>query len=147
MQLEIRDARRNDINQIFELYTNLHDNTIPLIDNRIKSIWNKIIDDRDHHIILGCLNGKIVSSCVLVVIPNLTHNQRPYALIENVVTHNKYRNRGYASAVLDYARRVAKDNNCYKVMLLTGSIDKSTLDFYRKAGFNSEDKTAFIQWL
>ncbi len=147
MQLEIRDARRNDINQLLELYTNLHDNPIPLIDDRIKAVWNKIIDDRDHHIILGCLNEKIISSCVLVVIPNLTHNQRPYALVENVVTHEKYRNRGYASAVLDYAERVAKDNDCYKIMLLTGSKEKSTLDFYRKAGFNSEDKTAFIQWL
>lgn len=147
MQLEIRDARRNDINQLLELYTNLHDNPIPLIDDKIKAIWNKIIDDRDHHIILGCLNEKIISSCVLVVIPNLTHNQRPYALIENVVTHEKYRNRGYASAVLDYAKRFAKDNDCYKIMLLTGSKEKSTLDFYRKAGFNSEDKTAFIQWL
>ncbi len=147
MQLEIRDARRNDINQILELYTNLHNNPIPLIDDKIKAIWNKIIDDRDHHIILGCLNEKIISSCVLVVIPNLTHNQRPYALVEYVVTHEKYRNRGYASAVLDYAKRVAKDNDCYKIMLLTGSKEKSTLDFYRKAGFNSEDKTAFIQWL
>lgn len=147
MQLEIRDARRNDINQLLELYTNLHNNPIPLIDDKIKAIWNKIIDDRDHHIILGCLNDMIISSCVLVIIPNLTHNQRPYALVENVVTHDKYRSRGYASAVLDYARRVAKDNDCYKIMLLTGSKEKSTLDFYRKAGYNSEDKTAFIQWL
>ncbi len=147
MQLEIRDARRNDINQLLELYKNLHNNPIPLIDDKIKAVWNKIIDDRDNHIILGCLNEKIISSCVLVVIPNLTHNQRPYAFVENVVTHEKYRNRGYASAILDYAKRVAKDNDCYKIMLLTGSKEKSTLDFYRKAGFNSEDKTAFIQWL
>ena len=33
------------------------------------------------------------------------------------------------------------------MMLLTGSKKKSTLDFYRKAGYNSEDKTAFIQWV
>ena len=32
-------------------------------------------------------------------------------------------------------------------MLLTGTKNESTLDFYRKAGYNSEDKTAFIQWL
>lgn len=37
--------------------------------------------------------------------------------------------------------------NCYKMMLLTGSKEKSTLGFYTKAGYNSTDKTAFIQWL
>lgn len=34
-----------------------------------------------------------------------------------------------------------------KMMLLTGSKKESTLDFYRKAGYNSDDKTAFIQWI
>ena len=32
-------------------------------------------------------------------------------------------------------------------MLLTGSKEERTLDFYRNAGYNSADKTAFIQWL
>ena len=32
-------------------------------------------------------------------------------------------------------------------MLLTGSKNETTLKFYNKAGYNSLDKTAFIQWL
>ncbi len=32
-------------------------------------------------------------------------------------------------------------------MLLTGSKEPGTLEFYRNVGYNSEDKTAFIQWL
>ncbi len=37
--------------------------------------------------------------------------------------------------------------NCYEMMLLTGSKEESKLNFYRKARYNSEDKTAFIQWI
>ena len=33
------------------------------------------------------------------------------------------------------------------MMLLTGSKEESTLRFYERAGYNSKDKTAFIQWL
>ena len=33
------------------------------------------------------------------------------------------------------------------MMLLTGAKDQKTLDFYKRAGYNSEDKTAFIQWI
>ena len=33
------------------------------------------------------------------------------------------------------------------MMLLTGSKKESTLKFYERAGYNSSDKTAFIQWL
>ena len=92
-------------------------------------------------------DGILVSFCVCVIIPNLTRNIRPYAFIENVVTHEKYRGRGYATECLHYAKQIAVENNCYKMMLLTGSKEESTLNFYSKAGYNSTDKTAFIQWL
>ena len=82
-----------------------------------------------------------------VIIPNLTRGVRPYALVENVVTHKDYRNRGYATAVLQKAKQTAEESNCYKMMLLTGAKDEKTLRFYQKSGYNSSDKTAFIQWL
>lgn len=31
-------------------------------------------------------------------------------------------------------------------MLLTGSKNEKTLNFYENAGYNGVDKTAFIQW-
>ena len=82
-----------------------------------------------------------------IIITNLTRNIRPYAFIENVVTHSDYRGKGYATACLNYAKELAQKADCYKMMLLTGSKNDKTLDFYKKAGYNSEDKTAFIQWL
>ena len=33
------------------------------------------------------------------------------------------------------------------MMLLTGSKEQKTLEFYKNAGYNCTDKTAFIQWL
>ena len=48
---------------------------------------------------------------------------------------------------LEDARKIAENENCYKMMLLTGSKKPETLRFYEKAGYNSNDKTAFIRWL
>lgn len=109
--------------------------------------WEQIVQDENHHLIVNEIDGKIVSSCVCVIIPNLTRNARPYAFVENVVTHTDFRKRGLASECLAYAKQIALQNHCYKMMLLTGSKEKKTLDFYRNAGYNSVDKTAFIQWL
>lgn len=63
------------------------------------------------------------------------------------MTDAAYRGKGYATECLSYARQIAKQTNCYKMMLLTGSKKESTLNFYENAGYNSTDKTAFIQWL
>ena len=103
--------------------------------------------DVNNHIIVNEISGKIVSSCVCVIIPNLTRNIRPYAFIENVVTHSDYRGNGYATECLNYAKEIAIKSDCYKMMLLTSSKNEKTLSFYKGAGYNSTDKTAFIQWL
>ena len=113
----------------------------------LKKTWNQIIEDPNHHLIVKEIDGQIVSSCVCVIIPNLTRNVRPYAFVENVVTHANHRGKGYASECLDFARKIAEQENCYKMMLLTGSKNPKTLHFYEKAGYNSSDKTAFIQWI
>jgi GNAT superfamily N-acetyltransferase len=93
-------------------------------------------------IYVGTHDDVIVSTCTLVVIPNLTRGGQPYALIENVVTAAEHRGRGYGRATLKQAVASAWKNGCYKVMLLTGSTKPETLGFYRSAGFE-ENKTGF----
>lgn len=143
----IREITVSDFNGLMKLYTQLHENIIPEKIPDILTLWERIIEDKDHHIIVAEENGEIISSCVCVIIPNLTHNQRPYAFVENVVTDEKYRKKGFATKCLNYAKEIAIKENCYKIMLLTGSKRESTLNFYEEAGYNRRDKTAFIQWL
>lgn len=143
----VREAEKNDLDKILQLYLYLHEKSIPKDSEHLRNTWNNIINDANHHLIVYEADGEIVASCVCVIIPNLTRNVRPYAFVENVVTHGNYRKKGYATACLNYAKQLAKENNCYKMMLLTGSKEESTLNFYRNAGYNSSDKTAFIQWI
>ena len=102
----VREANTNDLNEILQLYLYLHEESIPDDTEHLRNTWENIINDANHHLIVCEIDGKIVASCVCVIIPNLTRNVRPYAFVEN-----------------------------------------STLNFYRNAGYNSSDKTAFIQWL
>ena len=143
----IREANRDDLKDILELYLDLHETEIPEGSEHLSDTWKQIINDENHHLIVCEEDGKIVSSCVCVIIPNLTRNVRPYAFVENVVTHRDFRGKGYATECLNFAKGIAVNNNCYKMMLLTGSKSEETLNFYKKAGYNSTDKTAFIQWL
>ncbi len=143
----IREITVDDFSGLSQLYTHLHSNKpVEENDDNIR-LFNEIISDKNHHIIVAEKDGKIVSSCVCVIVPNLTHKQQPYALIENVVTDKNYRKMGLASECLSYAKQLAVENNCYKMMLLTGSKKRSTHKFYRKNGYNSFEKTGYIQRL
>ncbi len=143
----VREIYINELTSLLELYTHLHETGLPENTEYLEKTWNTICNDENHHIIVCDIEGKIVSSCVCVIIPNLTRNIRPYAFIENVVTHSDYRCKGYATACLEFAKEIALKENCYKMMLLTGSKENSTIEFYKQAGYNKNDKTAFIQWL
>lgn len=143
----VREAVKKDLGELLHLYLFLHEKDIPEQSQHLQNVWNEIISDKNHHIIVNVVDGRIVSSCVCVIIPNLTRNVRPYAFVENVVTHLECRGKGYATECLNYAREIAKNQNCYKMMLLTSSKEQKTLNFYENAGYNSADKTAFIQWL
>ena len=143
----VREIKENERNELLNLYLYLHEKTVPEMTEHLKNTWETIMRDKNHHIIVNEVDNKIVSSCVCVIIPNLTRNVRPYALIENVVTREDYRGKGYATECLNYAKKIAEKENCYKMMLLTGSKKDATLKFYCNAGYNSSDKTAFIQWL
>ncbi len=143
----VREAVKEDLDELLHLYLFLHEKDIPEQSQHLQNVWNEIISDKNHHIIVNVVDGRIVSSCVCVIIPNLTRNVRPYAFVENVVTHLECKGKGYATECLNYAREIAKNQNCYKMMLLTCSKEQKTLNFYENAGYNSADKTAFIQWL
>lgn len=143
----VREAKQEDLNAVLGLYLYLHEKSLPEFSDQLIAAWNQIIQDENHHLIVNELNGTIISSCVCVIIPNLTRNVRPYAFIENVVTHSQHRGKGYATQCLNFAKEIAEKHNCYKMMLLTGSNDPKTLRFYQNAGYNCTDKTAFIQWI
>ena len=117
----IREAKREDLGALLELYLFLHEDCIPEMNSHLEETWERIIGDQNHHLIVCEVEGKIASSCVCVIIPNLTRNVRPYAFVENVVTHADYRGKGYATECLDFAKKIAEQENCYKMMLLTGS--------------------------
>lgn len=143
----IRVAKDGDLEGILELYLDLHEDSIPEDSEKRRNTWAKILKDDNYNIIVAEVEGKIVSSCTCIIVPNLTRNISPYALVENVVTKKEYEGKGYARACLDYAKKIAIENDCYKIMLSTGSHKERTHEFYKSCGYSSEGKTAYVNML
>ncbi len=141
--MAIRLARQDDMPALLNLYAHLNPNDPPLAQNTAQALWQQMLTSPGLFIFLGDINGQVVTTCTLIVTPNLTRGGRPYAIIENVVTHSEFRNQGLGKAILAEAVRRAAESNCYKVVLTTGSKRESTLAFYEKAGFSRNSRSAF----
>ena len=145
--INIREANATDLEDLLHLYSALYGKNVMKQDKEMKNIWNRMLTDQFYHIIVAEEDGKLVSTCVCVIVQNLTYDHRPYAIVENIVTDSEYRAQGLATACLQEAQRIAEKENCYKIMLTTASKLNSTHKFYEKLGYNKEDMTAFTQWL
>jgi len=148
MNNEVRLIKYEELEGLIDLYTYLNPDDPDLKGtDYINRLWKKIFNDPTRYYFVVEEDGILVSSCTLIIIANLTRSGRPFGLIENVVTHEKYRNRGYGTAILHKAVEIAKESNCYKIMLLTGRKEESVLRFYENAGFKKGVKTGFIMRL
>ena len=145
--ITIREAQVTDLDDLLHLYSVLYGNTVLKKDKEMQTIWNRMLTDQYYHVIVAEEDGKIVSTCVCVIIQNLTFEHRPYAIIENIVTKSEYRAQGLATACLQEAKNIAEKAGCYKITLSTASKLSSTHKFYEKLGYNKEGLTAFTQWL
>ena len=126
------------------LYRQLNPDDPVVDESKGRPVFESIIESESNSLIVAEINNAVVSSCYLNIIPNLTRNTRPYAVIENVITGQNYRNRGIGKAIMQYAISRAWEAGCYKVMLLTGRKEEATLEFYKSCGLESGLKTAFI---
>lgn len=78
----IREIKIEELNELLELYMHLHEPGVPEHSENLEKTWNTICNDDDNHHIIVCeIDGKIVSSCVCVIIPNLTSSFSSLALM------------------------------------------------------------------
>ncbi len=141
----LRTLVYGDLDRLLGLYAHLFESDAPPPERpTLLAIWQRIVESP----MLRCLGleleGRLISSCTLTITPNLTRGGRPYGQIENVVTHTEYRRRGFGQALIRHALGLAWEQNCYKVMLLTGKPDAHP--FYEACGFRKDVKTGFVAY-
>jgi GNAT superfamily N-acetyltransferase len=144
MHPTVRPATPADQPSLIDLYSQLHPADPPWpSDEAAAGALSNVIGHPGATILVCEADGRVVSTCVLFVVPNFSRAGRPIGMIENVVTHRDYRKRGLGRQVVQRAIEIARQSNCYKVMLMTGSRNEATLRFYETAGMQRGTKTAF----
>jgi GNAT superfamily N-acetyltransferase len=139
-----REARPDDFEQIIRLYRQLQPDDPVLDDGSDTAAFEQILGSPALHLFVLELEGIVVATTYLNVIPNITRSASPYAIIENVVVEGSRRGTGLGKQILTGTLQAAWDAGCYKAMLMTGSHKPATHAFYRACGFSADAKTAYV---
>ena len=141
--MEFRTLTGEDLESLLELYRQLDADDDQSTPEQSEKVWMQIENDPNIQYFGAIENGKVVSTCYAVYIPNLTRGNRGICFIENVVTDKEYRKRGLASKVIDMAVEFAKEHHCYKAILQSGITRTEAHQFYENKGFSGSSKKAF----
>jgi predicted N-acetyltransferase YhbS len=139
----IRNAVDEDIPSILDLYEVLvsavssSERESHTSEAQAKQVFDEIKNMRGHELLVAEENGFIVGTTVLLIVPNLSHNALPWAIIENVIVNEKYRRRGIGKLMMDYCRNRAKEAGCYKVQLLSNKKRTEAHEFYKSIGYQA----------
>lgn len=141
--MEYRIAVEEDLTGLLELYRQLTPEDPALELERAQAIWDAMKANEDIRYFVAVDGRKVVSTCNISIIPNLTRSGASWAIIENVITDNTYRRQGIGKWLMDMAIKFAKSRGCYKVCLLSNSTRAEAHQFYESLGFSGTAKIGF----
>jgi len=139
-----REAGANDFEAVMRLYRQLHPGDPVLRDGADAEVFAQILRTPGLRLFVLEVDGTVVATTYLNLIPNLTRGAAPYGVIENVVVDAEVRGSGLGKRIMAGTLQAATDAGCYKVMLMTGSRRESTHGFYKACGFDGDAKTAYV---
>ena len=141
MGVVIRNAEERDLERIVELYAQLGPSgDAPEPGGRQQSLeaLAKIKAHKGVRLLVLEADGRVEGSVVLVIVPNLTHGGRPWAVIEHMVIDESCRGSGLGRLLLRRVEEIVVETGCYKLQFLSAWRRKDDAHhFYEAMGYES----------
>jgi len=137
-----RKARLEDLRAILEL---LNDgkvgNVLERIEDPVPRLYTDafaLLDgDPNQRLLVGEIDGRIVTSLQLTFIPGIAHQGAWRAQVEAVRVAREWRGRGIGEAMMRHVVALARERGCALVQLTTNKARDDAQRFYRRLGFTA----------
>jgi N-acetylglutamate synthase-like GNAT family acetyltransferase len=92
------------------------------------------------------VDGAVCATALLTLCPDAMYRTQPFGVIENIIVAQAMRQRGIGRRLLVHIERLARTHDCTKLMLLSGATRAAAHAFFRRCGFASDTKHAFVKY-
>jgi ribosomal protein S18 acetylase RimI-like enzyme len=134
----VRLATPNDLSDLLRLYRQLTGDEADSLwadSNQAKALFEAIAVQPGRDLLVAEVDGMVVGTLDVLIVPNLSHGGAPWGIVENVVVDEEMRGRGLGHSLMEEAVRRCNDAGCYKVQLLTHKSRTRAHEFYRSMEF------------
>ncbi|MFJ6541924.1 GNAT family N-acetyltransferase [Streptomyces sp. NPDC091385] len=139
-QTDIRRARPDDIPAIVAMLADdplgaqreSPDDLAPYV-----AAFERLAADPNQHLVVAVLEGRVIGTLHLTIIPGLSRKGATRALIEAVRVHADQRGSGLGSALIRWAVERSRELDCTLVQLTSDKTRTDAHRFYERLGFTA----------
>ena len=140
LNFSIRRATRGDVPEIVRLLADdplgsrreNYQNPLP---QSYYDAFDEINRDQHNELVVVEVNGEVIGTLQLTLIPYLTYRGGRRAQIEAVRVDQRYRSYGIGSRLFEWAITRAREEQCHLVQLTTDNTRSDAHRFYERLGF------------
>jgi PhnO protein len=128
---EIRIAKREDVNEVFNLIVELEDNILDY-QSFCKIYFENLCNPRIYYYIYT--NGRETVGFVSIHIQVLLHHAAKIAEIQEFIIRKDMRKRGIGSVLFGEAMNIARQNGCSQIEVCCNQKRNESHTFYKRMG-------------
>lgn len=125
-QIEIEDAKFDDLETLCEIYSDAFNETAPMIRQ-----WWSIIDNPNIQYKVAKFDGKIMGVASIIIIDKIINSGARMGIIEDVAVSPEARGLGLGKLLIEDLLDYGTERGCYKVVL---NCSDDNVGFYEKCG-------------
>jgi len=108
MNIQIRQAIKEDLPQILNLYAEVLDKGEVLSLEQAETLFSKMTTYPNYKVYVAETESTIIGTFALLIMDNLAHLGTPSAVVEDVVVADNYQGKGIGKAMMIFAMENAK---------------------------------------
>jgi len=138
--LEIRPATEADLPGLLRLYGQLAEERAesqPAGQAKSRGILAEVQADPRRELLVAVSSQRLLGTVDVVIVPNLTHGGKPWAIVENVAVDESERRTRIGTRLMRAVERRVEQAGCYKVQLLSRKRRHVAHAFYESLGFTA----------
>ena len=139
----IRRATAEDASAIESLYRELvSDPLICVLPGQVSTLAGSLTN----FLLVAEADGAVCATALLTICPDAMYRTQPFGVVENVIVTAATRERGVGRLLMAQVEQLASDHGCTKLMLLSSTTREAAHSFFRRCGFASDTKHAFVKY-
>ncbi|MDR3406834.1 MAG: GNAT family N-acetyltransferase [Chthoniobacter sp.] len=139
----IRKATSHDAPVIEGLYRELvSDPLIKVLPEQVAAM----AASRHSLLLVAEVDDVVCATALLTICLDAMYGTQPFGVIENIVVTPQMRGWGLGRSLVNHVERLAADHHCTKLMLLSSHTRHEAHAFFKRCGFDSDTKHAFVKY-